>query len=181
MSTRVKEMVMKEYENRFKDIEEAVIIDIRGIEANKNNEFRLDLLSKDIRVTVLKNTLARKVFAGTPLEALSPAFTGPSAIVYGADSVVNVAREIIFWVKKIKELDLKGAVLEGEYYEGKAGIKRLSEFPTRVEAQGKIVQLVLAPAGNVVGAAKSPGSAILGIVKEIQEKLEKGETIAKVG
>ena len=39
---------------------------------------------------------------------------------------------------------------------------------------------MLAPAGNVVGAANAPGSNILGIVKEIEERLEKGETIAKV-
>lgn len=180
MSTRVKEMIMKDYESRFKDLEGAVVIDIRGIEANQNNEFRLDLLSKDIRITVLKNTLARKAFAGTPLEALTPAFEGPSALVYGAESVVNVAREIVSWFKKIKELDLKGAVLEGEYYEGKAGVQRLSTFPTREEAQGKVVQLMLAPAGNVIGAATSGGSTILGIVKQIQEKLEKDETIAKV-
>ena len=58
-------------------------------------------------------------------------------------------------------------------------MKRLSEFPTREEAQAKVVQLILSPASKVVGAAKSPGAKLLGIVKEIQERLEKGETIAK--
>ena len=181
MSKTIKELIVKEYESRFGDITEAVVIDIRGVDAISNNEFRIDLLKKDIHVTVIKNTLARKAMAGTPLESLTATFTGPSALAYGAESVVNVAREIIDWAKKIKDIELKGAILEGEYYEGAEGVKRLSEFPTREEAQAQVIQLVLAPAGNVIGATTSPGSNILGIVKEIQEKLEKGETIAKAG
>ena len=30
------------------------IIDIRGIDANENNDLRVDLLGKNIRITVLK-------------------------------------------------------------------------------------------------------------------------------
>ena len=56
---------------------------------------------------------------------------------------------------------------------------RLSAFPTRAEAHSRVVQLFLAPAGNVVGALAGPGGAILGVVKEIQERLEKGDTIEK--
>ena len=104
-----------------------------------------------------------------------------AALAYGAESVVNVARELVVWARKVKELDLKGAVLDGEFFDGEEGVKRLSAFPTRDEAQAKVVQLVLAPAGNIIGGAKGPGGQIMGIVKQIQEKLEAGETIAKVG
>ena len=157
------------------------MVDIRGIDANANNSLRVDLIKKNIRVTVVKNSLARQALAGTKLEAVSDALVGPSAIAFGGESVVDVARELVDWAKKIKELDLKGAVLDGEYFDGEAGVARLSRFPTRDEAQAKVVQLILSPAGNIVSAAKSGGSNLLGIVKEIRERLEKGETIAKVG
>ena len=152
---------------------------IRGIDANKNNAFRLDLQEKDIRITVLKNTLAREAFNSTSLDLLKQAIVGPSALAYGAESVVDVARELVSWARKISDLELKGAVLDGEYFDGDAGVRKLSNFPTREEAQAKVVQLILSPAGNVVSAATSPGSKLLGIVKEIRERLEKGETIAK--
>ena len=179
MSKPVKQMIMKEYQQRFEALEGALVIDIRGIDANENNAFRLGLAEKDIRVTVIRNALARQAFSGTVLEPLSPALEGPSALAYGGESVVNVAREIVDWAKKVEDLELKGAVLDGEYFEGEAGVKRLSTFPTRDEALAKVVQLVLTPAGNVVSCATSPGAKLLGIVKEIQERLEKGETIAK--
>jgi len=179
MSKPVKEMIMKDYTRRFGDLEGALIIDIRGIEANDNNALRLSLQEKDIRVSVIRNALAKKTFTGTKLEALNQALEGPSALAFGSESVVNVARELVTWAKKVENLDLKGAVLDGEYFEGQAGVKRLSEFPTKEEAQAKVVQLVLSPAGNLIKAATSPGGNILGIIKEIEERLEKGESIAK--
>lgn len=181
MSKPVKEMIMRDYESRFTGIDGALVVDIRGIDANETNAMRLDLLSKGVRVTVVKNALARKAFEGGDLAALAPALSGPSALAYGGESVVNVARELVAWAKKIGDLELKGAVLDGQYFDGEAGVKRLSDFPTREEAQAKVVQLVLSPGANVLGAAKGGGGRILGIVKQIQEKLEAGETIQKVG
>ena len=71
--------------------------------------------------------------------------------------------------------------LDGQYFDGEAGVKELSKFPTRDEAQATVVQLLLSPGRNLVGAVKSPGSKLMGIVKEIQERLEAGKTIEKVG
>lgn len=181
MSKPVKEMIIDDYRKRFEGLDGALVVDIRGMTANDNNSLRKNLMQKQIRVTVIKNTLAKKAFDGTSLAPLDAALEGPSALAYGAETVVDVARELVEWAKKVKQLTLKGAVLDGQFFEGEEGVKRLSQFPTREEAQARVVQLVLSPAGNLVRAATSPGSNILGIVKEIQERLEKGETIAKVG
>ena len=181
MSKPVKELIMRDYQSRFSGIDGALVIDIRGIDANDTNEMRIDLLGKGVRVTVVKNALARKAFEGGDLEALGPALTGPSALAYGGETVVNVARAIVDWAKKLDQIQLKGAVLDGQYFDGEAGVRRLSDFPTKEEAQAKVVQLVLSPGANILGAAKGGGGRILGIVKQIQEKLEKGESIARVG
>jgi len=181
MSKPVKEMIVGDYERRFADLDGALVVDIRGIDANATNELRQDLHAKGIRVTVVKNSLARKAFADTSFSSLEPALSGPSALAYGGESVVDVARALVAWAKKVELLELKGAVLDGVYFDGEAGVKRLSDFPTRDEALATVVQLVLSPGGNVLGAAKGAGGRVLGIVKQIQEKLEAGETISKVG
>ena len=181
MSRPMKKMMMEEYGRRFDGITDALIVDIRGIPANENNELRLELLKKDIRVTVIRNNLARTAFEGTSLEHLAPGLSGPSALCYGGNSVVDVARELVDWAKKIGDLELKGAVLDGQYFDGEAGVKELSKFPTREEAQAKAVQLVLSPGSTLVGAAVGPGKQLLAIVKEIQTRLEDGTSIEKVG
>jgi len=181
MSKPVKEMIAAEYIRRFEGIDGAVCVDIRGIDANRNNQLRLGLGTKNIRITVVRNNVARNTFRGTGLEALEPTLIGPSALAFGATSVVDVARELIDWARKVQGIELKGAVLDGEFFPGDAGVKRLSSFPTKEEAQAKVVQVLLSPGSNISGAAKGPGGRILGIVKEIEDRLEKGETIAKVG
>ena len=181
MSKPIKQLILAAYTERFKDVDNALLIDIRGIGANENNTLRLGLAKKDIRITVVKNSLARKAFAGTSLELLGESTVGPTAIAWGADSVVEVARELTELARKVENLELKAAVLDGELFEGEAGVKRLSTFPTKAEAHAKVVQLVLSPASNVVGAAKAPGSNILGIIKELQDRLEKGQPLTKAG
>ena len=180
MSKQIKKMIVDEYKRRFDDVNSALVVDIRGIDANDNNDLRVDLLGKDIHITVLKNSLAKTALEGTSLEVLSTTLTGPSALVFGGDSVVGVARNLVDWAKKVKNLELKAAVLDGELFDGADGVKRLSDFPTKEEAQGTVVQLVLSPAGNLVKAATSPGSNLLGIIEEIKTRLEEGNTINKI-
>ena len=164
MSKPVKEMIVAQYKRRFDGITSGLLIDIRGIEANTNNELRVDLLKKGIHITVLKNSLAKTAFQDTDLEEFTELLEGPSALAFGGNSVVDVARNLVDWAKKIKKLELKAAVLDGQFFEGAEGVKRLSKFPTKEEAQGTDVQILLSPAGNVVKAATSPGGNVVGIV-----------------
>ncbi len=180
MSKLVKGMIIQDYESRFADVEDATLISIRGVESNNNNAIRAQLGAKDIHVSVVRNALAKKAFEGRGLGALGPLLEGPSALAYGAESVVEVARELIELIKKFPEVELKGAVLDGELFEGADGIERLSKFPTRDEAIAQTVTLILSPARKLVSSIKGPGSKIASLVKAIEEKLEKGEAIAKV-
>ena len=77
-------------------------------------------------------------------------------------------------------MELKAACLDGIFFAGKEGVLRLSKFPTREEAQAKVVTLVLSPARKVVGCVVSPGSRILGVVKALEKKLEQGEAVARI-
>jgi large subunit ribosomal protein L10 len=180
MSKPVKELIVSEYRRRFEGVDSGVLVEIRGLDAGGTGRLRSGLRGRGIRVTVIKNSLARKAFEGTLLDALRLALVGPTALVHGAESVVEVARELVDWAKKVKQLQLRAACLDGTLFEGAEGVARLSTLPTREEAQARVVTLLLSPARNLVGAAVGPGSKLLGIVKEIRERLEKGEAIAKV-
>ncbi len=181
MSKQVKQMIMDEYARRFAGHDDAVLVSLRGVDANSTNAIRQGLAQKEIRLTVVRNNLAKKSFEGTGLAGLAPLLEGPSTLAYGAESVVEVAREIVELVKQFPDIELKGAILDGELFEGEDGIKRLSSFPTRDEAVAQDVTLILSPGRKLVGQIKGPGSRLAGIIKTIQDKLEKGEEIARVG
>ena len=179
MSKPVKELIMRDYRDRLGDIEDVTVITLRGIDANRNNEIRSGLAKKDIHVTVVRNKLFLSAFEGSKLTNLEPVLVGSNAVAYGAESVVEVAREIVELAKQHEEIELKGAVLDGILFQGKAGVEALSKYPTRDEAIAQDVTLILGPGRKLVGAVKGPGGRLAGIIKAIEEKLEKGEEIAK--
>ena len=180
MSKSVKTLMIRDYDTRLEGHDNALLISVRGIDAITTNKLRQELAAKDIKITVIRNALARQVVKDSGLSALEPLLKGPSALAYGAESVIDVARELMKWGKEIEKLEMKGAVLDGQLFEGHAGVEALSKFPTREEALAKLVSSVLGPARKLASCAKAPASNIASGLKTMQDKLEKGETIAKV-
>ncbi|RNC80745.1 MAG: 50S ribosomal protein L10 [Phycisphaera sp.] len=179
MSKPMKDMMVSDYQSRLGDSSEAIVVSLRGIDAEGTETVRSKMRQSAVSVAVMKNSLARKAFEGTALEALNPVMKGQNALIFGERSVVEVAREFIELIKDFPDIELKGAVLDGELYEGDEGVKRLSQFPTRDEALSDAVGLILGPGRNLLGQIKGPGSNIAGLLKAIEDKLEKGEAISK--
>lgn len=181
MSKQVKEMILRDYQSRMGESQHAVVVSLAGINALATHKIRTNLAKKSMKVTIVRNSLFRKMVDDTALKALQPVLKGPSAVVYGGESVIEVAREIVASLKEFPKLELKGAVLDGELFTGDAGVKALSKFPTREEALGQTVGLLLGPAKKLAAQIKGPGAGLAGLIKAIETKLEKGEAIAKVG
>ena len=62
---------------------------------------------------------------------------------------------------------------------GPEQVEDLSKYPTREEAQAQIIGTILDAGGQFIATATCAGSAIASILSTLEEKLEKGETIAK--
>ena len=182
MSKTVKGIIIRDNRHRLsgggESFPDAAVISIRGLKAIDTTKLRSTLRKKSIKVTVVRNALASKAFQGTSLESLNEVLAGASALAYGGQSVVEVARELTELVKGMPALELKGAILDGTLYKGKAGVEELSKFPTREEAIGQVVTLIVSPARKLVAQIQGPGSTVAGVVKAIESKLEKGEAIA---
>lgn len=183
MSKPVKSLMIQSYQQQFNGLNSAMLVDLRQVKANDTNRIRADLANKQIKITIVKNSLVKYAFADTDLEPLNEYLDGPCAMVYpvGDDaSVISAAREMIEWAKEVPNLEFRGAVLEGIQF-GPAQIENLSKYPTRDEAQANVIQLLMSPAQNLVSQIQSPGQQVAGIVDAIREKLEKGEQIKKAG
>lgn len=179
MSKQVKEMIIREYKSRLKGFNDATLISIRGVKAQDTTKLRGVLRKKNVKMSVIRNSLAKKALEGSGLEPLFPMMEGNSALVYGGNSVVEVARELAKILGEMPALEIKGAVLDGQVFKGEKGLKELSKYPTREEALGQAVSIIIGPGKTLAAQVKGPGSTLAGILKAIEAKLEKGETIAK--
>jgi large subunit ribosomal protein L10 len=171
MSKKIKGMMERELGSVFDGVSEMVLVSLRGVSGNENNQFRGELLGKQIHVKVVKNSLAARTFEQLGMPDIKQLLTGPCAIVYGGDSVIDVAKELVEWDKKLDNFEIKGGYLEGQLLDAH-GARDLAKMLTRTEQQGAVVALAMSPGGSVAGAVGAPAATIAGCVKALIEKLE---------
>jgi len=174
MSKKVKSLIEKELIAKFSPLDSVAVISPRGMDGTKNNMLRRRLGARGVKMTVVKNTLARRAASGTKLKGFDKLLDGPSAVIYGKSSISAIARMLMEEKKNDETLELRGVFFDGEIYEGEKGVEKVSKLPTREEAIAGIVASVLGPGRRLMGSVKGPSSAIAGILKSIEEKAAKG-------
>src|SRR5438552_2866502 len=99
MSKAIKQMQMDDLKKTFGDVRDLVFLKVVGLDAIADNQLRLGLRKKGIRLQVVKNSLARKVFADLGLHA-EKAWEGSTTVAWGGTSAAGLAKEIEALVKK---------------------------------------------------------------------------------
>lgn len=181
MSKRVKNLITQELSRRFEGIESCAVINPRGIDATKNNNIRRKLREKGLRMTVVKNTLAKRAVSTDGdhgLKGFEPLLDGPSAVIYGEASAAVIARLLLDEKKVIETLELRGIFFDGDVYAGEQGVEQVSKMPTREEAIAQVLQAILSPGQNLAGALAGPGSALASILSSIEDKAKVAEGAA---
>lgn len=174
MSKNVKSLVERDIKSRIGDAESVAVISPRGLDGLKNNKIRGSLRKKGLRVTVVKNTLAKRAAAGTKIAGFDKLLDGPSAVVYGKGIAgPNIARALLDAKKEVETLDLKGLFFDGEVYQGEAGVTTASKLPTREEAIANLLASVLSPGRKLGGIFKGQAGKVASLIKAVEEKKEK--------
>ncbi len=168
MSKPVKEMLTQEYRRRYAGLDGACLVSVIGLDAISTNRLRGELKARNIRLQVIKNSLARRAFAGTPLEPLGSALEGPCAVVTGGESVIDVAKVLVAAKKNYPKMELRVGMLDGDAE--LIDIERLASLKSRTEMLGELVMLIASPGRRLAGCLRGPGGRIAGCVQAVAEK-----------
>jgi large subunit ribosomal protein L10 len=178
MSKRIKSLIEKELAGKFQGMDGVAVINPRGINGIINNQIRRRFREKGVKMTIVKNTLARRAAENTRLKGFDKLLDGPSALVYGKSSIATIARLVMDAKKAHEKLEIRGIFFDGEIFDGEKGVEKVSKMPTREEAVANIVAALMGPGRKLAGALKGPGGRLGGIIKTIQNKTEEAPAAA---
>ena len=179
MSKYVKSLITDDIRDRLKNVNDALLVNMVGLDANTNTKLRAELRSKNIQVVVVKNTMAARAVAGTPLAPLFNGVAGTTAICWGGEDIVSLAKEITKLTKdeKLKPFEARGGVMDGEQLTGPQ-VEQVSKWPSRLEQLSILSGQILSPGANLVSQLTSVGGALASQIKQKGEG-EDGDAAAE--
>lgn len=168
MSKQIKQMGMDTLKQTFQGVRDLVTMSVVGLDAISENGIRLALRKKNIRLQMVKNSLAKRVFDEMGMK-LDKTWEGSTTLAWGAGSVAELCKELEAQFKKVKDkVKFKNAVAEGQQIAFEQGLK----MPTRQEAIGNVLMLLLSPGRRLAGQIRGPAGRLAGQIKSISEKKE---------
>ena len=176
MSKVIKQMQMEVLKNDFKDVRDLVVLNVVGLSAINTNSIRQTLRKKGIRLQVVKNSLARRVFRDYGIE-MQDAWAGATTIAWGSTSVAELSKEVETVAKKHeKHIKVKTAVADGQEVSFELALK----MPTRTEAIGHVLGLAMSPGSRIAAAMLAPAGSLLSAIQGMKDMKKEDETPAPV-
>lgn len=165
MSKVIKQMEMDALKQTFQDVRDLVILTASKVSCQEDTQMRAALRKKNIRLKVVKNSLARRAFDEIGM-AIQKCWDGPTTLAWGANSLAELSKELEALTKKTDKIKVKGAVSEGQEID----FKQALAMPTKAEAIGRVISLALSPATRLVSQILAPAAQIAGQIKTLSQR-----------
>lgn len=151
MKTRAQKI--KSVENlteKFKKAKTVVFTDYRGMTMNQLSDLRNKLAETDAELAVTKNTLVHIALKQAGLIGETDNIAeGPTATLFGFGDEILPIKTLTKAIKDNQVGIIKGGFLNGDFMEA-VNITRLSNLPSKLELQAKIVGSLSAPLYGMV-------------------------------
>ncbi|MBK8955874.1 MAG: 50S ribosomal protein L10 [Saprospiraceae bacterium] len=172
MTKQDKTTAIQELKERFANAQFFYVTDSSTLTVEQVNNLRRKCFEQGIEMKVVKNTLAVKALKSLENEGYEPlynAFEGPSSLMF-TDNPSAPARLIKEFRETADRPLVKAAYIDSAIFSGDDQLDVLVALKSKDELVGDIIMLLQSPAKNVIGALKSGGQKIAGIVKALEER-----------
>ena len=167
MSKYVKSLIAEHLRQRLQNVNDALLVNMVGLDASANTRLRAELRSKNIQVLVVKNSLAARATEGGPLAPLFAGLSGTAAICWGGEDIVSLAKEVTKLLKndKYPSFAARGGVIDGECLSAPQ-LEQVSKWPSRTEQLSILLGQILSPGAILASQLDSVGGALASQIEQ---------------
>ncbi len=157
---------------QFKQANAAMLVSFKKMTVAKDQELRRQLREAGVTYSVVKNTLARKAAAGTPLEPMADQFKGVTAVALSASDPVGLSKAISKFAKANPEIfSFKVGLVEGKVLELKE-VESIANLPSREELISKMLFLINAQAQRLVTVIQAVPRNLAVVMEQVRAQKE---------
>jgi large subunit ribosomal protein L10 len=127
------------------------LTDYKGMTVAELTNLRRLLKNSSLEYSVVKNTLAKIASRDTGMALVAESLKGPVGIAIGYDDPVLVLKKILEFKKTNEKLQVKGAVVEGNFCDAEA-VKEMAALPSREILLSMLAGAFQAPLSKLAGA-----------------------------
>ncbi len=173
MSKYVKNLLSDDIKKRLQSVNDALLVNMIGMNSSSTYTLRKELRSKNINILVVKNSMAARATAGTSLAKLFDGVGGSAAICWGCEDIVALAKSITGIIKsdKFPAFQPRGGVMDGEQISADQ-IAEVAKWPNRSEQLSLLLGQILSVGSRLNGQLVGIGGTL---ASQISEKAKGGE------
>ena len=170
-SKQAKQKDLEALTEQFKDAQTAMLVSFKNMTVAKDQELRRALREAGVKYAVVKNTLARKAAAGTPLEQAVDEFKGVTAVATTADPV-GLSKAISKFSKANPEIfSFKVGIVEGKVVELR-DVELIASLPSRDELISKVMFLINCQAQRLVTVLQAVPRNLAVVIDQVRAQKE---------
>jgi len=152
-----------------------VLADFRGASVEQTNTLRREFEKTGLHLQVVKNTLAKRAVAGTPMEGLGEHFQGMIGLITcGEDGIAaaKVVKDSLFG--KGSPMAVKAGYFDGEVLDAN-GVRAVADLPSREELLALLLRTIQEGPRQIMGVIRAPARDLLYLLKNYESKLAEAE------
>lgn len=173
MPNLLNKRMVGEIEGFLREAQDFIVVDFTGMSPQTTEEVRRKLRGNRIRMRVVKASLARIAAKNVGYDRTEVIFEGTSALVYGGESIADVARAVRDLAKEKKLPGVKGVVVENKALDA-SQVNALASLPTRHELLGQVLGTIIAPLTGFLGGVEALLTATPGLTAAWEKKSSGG-------
>lgn len=171
ISRQKKDQVLAQYQAWFDRSQAVVLVEYTGVTVKQLDALRAKIRETGGEFHIVKNTLARKVFAEQNVQVPQEMLVNSTAMTFAFSDAAATAKALTEATKGLEAIKLKGGLLDKQVLSSEQ-VKALAALPPLPIVRSQLLGVLQAPAGKLVRTIAEPARSLAAVFQAYTDKAQ---------